>query len=327
MRDDVKVKTEDESDAHQSDAHENDAQGGDAQKSIVLRSGLPKLVRRNKSSRRKNFARVWHYVVAALAIVASLTPIYWMLTISLKSEVEQFASPPRWLFFSPTLSHYYEAFFTRSFGRYLLTSALVAVLSTGLSLIFGTLAAYSLARFRLPRKLDSRLALWILSTRMFPPIVTAIPIFLLMRDLRLLNTLAALVIVYSAFNLPFVVWMMRGFFREIPRELEEAALVDGDTRLGALRRVTLPLVAPGLAATAVFCLIISWNEFLFALTLTQTDAAMTLPVGIAGRVTQYEIRWGVMSAAGVAAITPILVFALAVQKYLVRGLSMGAVKG
>jgi len=149
----------------------------------------------------------------------------------------------------------------------------------------------------------------------------------MMRDLRLLDTKASLIIVYTAFNLPFVVWMMRGFFDEVPRDLEEAALVDGDSRLGALVRVVLPLVAPGLAATAVFCLIVSWNEFLFALVLTQTDASMTLPVGIAGRVTQYEIKWGVMSAAGAVAIVPILVFAMAMQKYLVRGLSLGAVKG
>jgi multiple sugar transport system permease protein len=162
---------------------------------------------------------------------------------------------------------------------------------------------------------------------MFPPIVTVVPLFLMMRDVRLLDTRLSLIIVYTAFNLPFVVWMMRGFFSEIPRELEEAARVDGDSRLGALRRVVLPLVAPGLAATAVFCLIISWNEFLFALVLTQTDAAMTLPVGIAGRVTQYEIKWGVMSAAATVAMMPILVFALAVQRYLVRGLSLGAVKG
>ncbi len=262
-----------------------------------------------------------------LALLIALTPAYWMLTISLKTEIDQFASPPRWFFFTPTLEHYYDAFVVRSFGQYLLTSAVVAVLSTACALVIGTLAAYSLARFRLPYELDRKLSLWILSTRMFPAIVTAVPLFLMMRDLRLLNTRASLVIVYTAFNLPFVVWMMRGFFAEVPRDLEEAALVDGDSRLGALVRVVLPLVAPGLAATAVFCLIVSWNEFLFALVLTQTDAAMTLPVGIAGRVTQYEIKWGVMSAAGVVAIVPILVFALAVQKYLVRGLSMGAVKG
>jgi len=139
--------------------------------------------------------------------------------------------------------------------------------------------------------------------------------------------LPALIVVYTALNLPFVIWMMRGFFQEIPRELEEAAMVDGDSRLGALMRVVLPLVKPGLAATAVFCLITSWNEFLLALVLTQTDASMTLPVGIAGRVTQYEIKWGVMSAAGVVAMIPMIAFALSVQRYLVRGLSLGAVKG
>ncbi|HKQ51286.1 MAG TPA: carbohydrate ABC transporter permease [Pyrinomonadaceae bacterium] len=271
--------------------------------------------------------RLWTYVLAALAVLAALLPVYWMMTVSLKSEVDQFSVPPKWFAFEPTLAHYRDAFVERSFGQYLVTSAVVAVLSTVCALLLGTLAAYGLARFRLPRRLNTRVALWILSTRMFPPIVTAVPLFLLMSELQLLDTVAALVIVYTAFNLPFVVWMMRGFFQEIPRELEEAARVDGDTRLGALRRVILPLVAPGLAATAVFCLIISWNEFLFALTLTQTDNAMTLPVGIAGRVTQYEIEWGVMSAAGVVAMIPILVFALAVQRYLVRGLSLGAVKG
>ena len=278
--------------------------------------------------RRKGiFQRGLVVVAPVAALVVALAPVYWMITISLKTEVDQFASPPKWFAFTPTLQHYYDAFVTRSFGQYLLTSAIVAVVSTACALTIGTAAAYALTRFRLPYGLDRRLSLWILSTRMFPAIVTAVPLFLMMRDLRLLNTKASLIIVYTAFNLPFVVWMMRGFFAEVPRDLEEAALVDGDSRLGALVRVILPLVSPGLAATAVFCLIVSWNEFLFALVLTQTDAAMTLPVGIAGRVTQYEIKWGVMSAAGVVAMMPILVFALAMQRYLVRGLSLGAVKG
>jgi multiple sugar transport system permease protein len=267
-------------------------------------------------------ARALKYAVVITAALFALAPVYWMVTISLKTEADHFAVPPEWIGFTPTLEHYGEAFF-----GYLLTSAVVSLSSTALAMTIGTLAAYALARLRMPAKADKRLSLWILSTRMFPPIVTVIPLFLMMRDLRLLDTIAALVIVYTAFNLPFVVWMMRGFFQELPRELEEAAMVDGDSRMGALVRVILPLVAPGLAATAVFCLIVSWNEFLFALVLAQTDAAMTLPVGIAGRVTQYEIKWGVMSAAGVVAMVPILVFAMAVQRYLVRGLSLGAVKG
>ena len=272
-------------------------------------------------------AHKFRYVLLIPALMFALAPVYWMLTISLKSDVDQFATPPPWFVFTPTLDHYYDAFVARGFGEYLLTSAIVSVGSTLCALVIGTLAAYALARFELPWRLNRHLSLWILSTRMFPAIVTAVPLFLMMRDLRLLNTHASLIIVYTAFNLPFVVWMMRGFFADLPRDLEEAALVDGDSRLGALVRVVLPLVAPSLAATAVFCLIISWNEFLFALVMTQTDAAMTLPVGIAGRVTQYEIKWGVMSAAGAVAIVPILVFAMAMQKYLVRGLSLGAVKG
>jgi multiple sugar transport system permease protein len=280
-----------------------------------------------KANRARLSSLVARYALLAVATVAAVAPVYWMLTISLKTEVDQFASPPRWVDFSPTLAHYADAFSARSFGSFLLTSALVAALSTLCAMTIGTLAAYSLARFRLRAGLNRRLSLWILSTRMFPPIVTAVPLFLMMRDLRLLDTIASLVVVYTAFNLPFVVWMMVGFFRELPREMEEAAMIDGDSRLGALRRIVLPLAAPGLAATAVFCLIASWNEFLLALVLTQTEAAMTLPVGIAGRVTQYEIKWGVMSAAGVVAMVPILIFALAVQKYLVRGLSLGAVKG
>jgi multiple sugar transport system permease protein len=271
--------------------------------------------------------RTLKYVLLLAALLGSLAPIYWLITISFKHEVDQFAVPPKWFSFSPTLEHYADAFLARSFGQYLFNSLLVSVTSTLCALVIGTLAAYSLSRFRLPANLDQKLALWILSTRMFPAIVTAVPLFLIMRDLRLVNTRLSLVIVYTGFNLPFVAWMMRGFFAEIPRELEEAAMVDGDSRLGALWRVVLPLVTPGLAATAVFCLIVSWNEFLFALVLTQTDEAMTLPVGIAGRVTQYGIKWGAMSAAAVVAMIPILAFAMSVQRYLVRGLSLGAVKG
>ena len=272
-------------------------------------------------------SRISKYSILIVVLLITLAPVYWMMTISFKREVDQFAVPPRWFSFSPTLEHYVDAFVARSFGQYLFNSLMVAVSSTVCALILGTLAAYALARFRLPYRLDRKLALWILSTRMFPAIVTAVPLFLIMRDVRLVNTRLSLVIVYTAFNLPFVVWMMRGFFAELPRDLEEAAMVDGDSRLGAFWRVSVPLVMPGLAATAVFCLIVSWNEFLFSLVLTQTDDVMTLPVGIAGRVTQYGIKWGAMSAAAVVAIIPILAFALSVQKYLVRGLSLGAVKG
>ncbi len=258
----------------------------------------------------------------AAAAGTTLFTFYWLVTLSLKREVDQFAIPPIWIRFHPTLAHYYDIFWVRPFGLYFLNSVIAASVSTLLALAIGTLAAYSLARFPRPE-----VSFWILSTRMFPPIVSIIPLFLMLRWANLLDSVLALAVLYTAFNLPFVVWMMRGFFEELPRDLEEAAMMDGETRLGALWRVVLPLVRPGLAATAAFCLVIAWNEFLFALVVAQTDAAMTLPVGIASRVTQYEIKWGAMSAAGVVAMLPVFLFGAAMQKYLVRGLSLGAVKG
>lgn len=267
------------------------------------------------------------YLAACAAALIALAPVYWLITISLKREVDQFAYPPRWIDFPATLHNYADAFGGGSFGIYFLNSVLLASMSTIGALVIGVPAAYGLARLEWPRGWDRRIADWILSTRMLPPIVTIVPLFLLLRDAGMLNSLHGLALVYTAFNLPFVVWMMRGFFDEVPREIEEAAMLDGESRAGALVRIVLPLVKPGLAATAVFCLVVAWNEFLFALILTQTEKAMTLPVGIASRVTQYEIQWGAMSAAGVVAMLPVLVFASAAQKYLVRGLSLGAVKG
>jgi multiple sugar transport system permease protein len=266
-------------------------------------------------------------MLLTVALVLTLAPVYWLLTISLKQPLDQFAVPPIWVRFTPTFEHYRAIWTQLNFPAYLWNSIVVAAGSSLLALTLGTMAAYGLARFRLPGGLDERLSFWIVSTRMFPPIVSIVPIFLLMNRLDLLNTRLSLALVYTSFNLPVVVWMMRGFFEEVPIELEEAALVDGMSRIGTFLRVALPLAAPGLAATAVFCLIVAWNEFLFALVLAQTDAAITLPVGIAGQVTQYEIRWGAMSAAGVLAMIPVLIFAFAAQRYLVRGLSLGAVKG
>jgi multiple sugar transport system permease protein len=162
---------------------------------------------------------------------------------------------------------------------------------------------------------------------MMPPIVTIIPLFLFFNYFSLLNSKTAVVIAYTAFNLPFATWMMKSYFQDLPVELEEAAIVDGDTRWGAFLHVALPLARPGLAATAIFILILSWNEFLLALILTQTEQSLTLPIGISGRVTQYTTYWGEISAAGFLASVPIMIFALIVQRHLVRGLSFGAVKG
>jgi multiple sugar transport system permease protein len=267
------------------------------------------------------------YSAALLAMAAALAPIYWLITISLKREIDQFASPPEWFRFTPTFGHYAGIFGHDAFGRYFLNSVIVSTCSTLIALVLGLPAAYGLVRFPWPRDWARGISFWILSNRMLPPIVTIIPLFLMLREVRLLNSLTGLVLVDVSLNVPFVVWMMRGFVEELPREIEEAALLDGESRMGVLLRIVLPLVRPGLAATAVFCLIVAWNEFLFALILSQTESAMTVPVGIAAHVTQYEIQWGAMSAAGVVAMLPVLLFAAAAQRYFVRGLSLGALKG
>ncbi len=271
--------------------------------------------------------RLMKYGSLVAFAVFFLFPLYWLLLTSLKAQADQFSMPPVWWTKRLTLEYYRAIFLESSVRSLAWNSVVVCAGSTLLSILAGTMGAYSLSRFRLPYGLNHHLSLWILSTRMFPPIVSIVPLFLIMRYFDLVDTRLALVLAYSVFNLPFVVWMMKGFFDELPRELEESARVDGDTPFGAFRRIILPLVTPGIAATAIFCMIVSWNEFLFALILTQTDSALTLPVGIANQVTQYEIRWGAMSAAGIVAMVPMFIFALLVQRFLVRGLSLGAVKG
>lgn len=267
------------------------------------------------------------FAVIGFALFYTLFPVYWLFLNSFKTRLDMFAVPAIWLLDAPTLYNYVQTFVERPFLRFMFNSLVVAVGTTILALVFGTMAGFALARFDYPGRAKYHVSFWILSTRMMPPIVTIIPLFLFFSFVNLLNTKTALVIAYTGFNLPFVIWMMKGYFQELPRELEESAMVDGDTRLGAFIRVLIPLARPGLAATAIFTLILSWNEFLFALIITETQTSNTLPIGIAGRITQYKTEWGEISAAGFASCIPIIIFAFIVQKHLVRGLSFGAVKG
>jgi multiple sugar transport system permease protein len=272
-------------------------------------------------------AKGWIAVaVIAIAMVQAVFPIIWLGLNSLKNRLEMFARPPIWFTMTVTNENYVATFIDRPFLTYMWNSLVVAALSTLFAMLIGVPAGYALTRFDFG-KAKRHIAFWILSTRMMPPIVTVIPIYLLFSYLGLLDTKTSLVIAYTTFNLPFVVWMMKSYLADIPRDLEESAMVDGDTHVGAFRRVVLPLAKPGLAATAIFCLIQSWNEMLFALILTETTNANTLPIGIAGRVTQYKTEWGEIAAAGFAGCVPIIIFAFIVQRHLVRGLSFGAVKG
>jgi multiple sugar transport system permease protein len=299
--------------------------------------------------RRIPFQRIAAYATIAVALVLTLFPVYWIASNSLKFDIDIFSVPPQWYPESPSSKHWcivgaqilqwispdllhkacgdVATAAQRPFGMYALNSLIIAVSTTIVSLVLGTLAGYALARFSYPGQWRYQISFWILSTRMMPPIVTIIPLYLAFNYFNMLNTKPAVVIAYTAFNLPFATWMMKSYFQDLPVELEEAAIVDGDTRWGAFLRVALPLARPGLAATAIFSLIISWNEFLLALVLTLSERSQTLPIGIAGRVTQYNTYWGEISAAGFAACVPIMIFAFIVQKHLVRGLSFGAVKG
>jgi multiple sugar transport system permease protein len=276
-------------------------------------------------SHRRLSRQLLRIAMLILALLLTLLPVYWMINTSLKTPVEIFATPPTLYPEKPMLENYVSLFARRNLGAYLFNSVVIVSSSVLLALAIGSLAAYALARF--PRgRLQERISFWMLVPRMVPPIAIVVPVFLMFQHLGLINKYPSLILVYTAINLPFVIWMMRSFFEEIPLDLEEAAMVDGASRLRSFWDIVLPLSAPGLAATAIFSVIVTYNEFIFALILTSTPAAATLPVGTAALIGKTQTLFGEMAAAGVVATIPLIVFALLVQRHLVRGLTMGAVK-
>jgi multiple sugar transport system permease protein len=279
-------------------------------------------------------------IACYLGVLGYLTfchaPLLFMVLASLKSDIEIF-DPEALFVFTPTLSNYLEVL-TGSTGeaqaqgsymgastgpRALLASAIVTIVSTALAIVFGSAAAYGLARYRFTGSRD--LAFFILSTRMAPPIAFVLPMFLVFKALNLLDTYFVLIIVYTGMNLSFVVWLLRGFFEEIPAELEESALLDGYGRLRVFWKIALPLAKPGIIAAAIFSAIFAWNEFLFAAILT-ADNVRTLPVAITGFSTSMGIRWGAFMATATVGVIPIFILTVLLQRHLVRGLTFGAVK-
>jgi ABC-type glycerol-3-phosphate transport system permease component len=261
-------------------------------------------------------------IIAAIVFFVILFPSFVLFLTSFKTELDAMSFPPKWIF-QPTVKNYVAIFKTSPLLGYGFNSLAVASLNTGACLIIGSLAAYGLARFKFRGSKD--LAFWFLSIRMMPPVAGIIPIYIIMKNLRLLDTIWCLILIYLTFNLPFVIWMLKGFFDEVPIEIEESALIDGCSEFGVFSRIALPLIAPGLAATAILAFIFSWNEFLFALILTGTRA-VTLPVGIMGFMKETGINWGYMTAGGVLALIPVIFFVTLVQKHLVKGLTLGAIK-
>ncbi|HEY0387608.1 MAG TPA: carbohydrate ABC transporter permease [Gaiellales bacterium] len=274
---------------------------------------------------RRRAGRVVFYLTLAVILVIAIFPFWWMVNTSFKQQIDIFGGVSLYPH-HPTTANYSRLFGTYHFREYLQNSILIVAVSVSFSLVLGTLAAYPLARFRLRFGLNQSALVIALLVRMLPPILLVIPFYIVLADWGLLNTRLGLILIYSGLNTSFVIWMMQSFLAEIPREIEEAAMVDGDTRFTALRRVVIPLAAPGLAATAIFSVIATYNDFLLALSLTSTPASQTVPVGVSTLIGKIQIEYGPMAAAGVIGALPIVIFALIVQRHFVRGLTLGAVK-
>jgi len=260
-----------------------------------------------------------------------LLPLYWMAVTSIKSQEDQLSDPPVWFPSDPTTLNYTDALNNFNGWKGLENSLVVAFATTLLAVALGTAAAYSMARFRTGGK---HLAFWFLSQRILPPIAIIIPIFLLYSryseewlGFALIDTRLGLILLYTVFALPFTVWMMYAYFRQMPPELEEAALVDGCSRLQALAKIAWPLAAPGIVSAAAFAFIFSWTEFLFAQVLGR-DEAITAPVALAGMITFFQGNlYGQASALTMVSLIPALLLGILVQRHLVRGLTLGAVQG
>jgi len=263
-------------------------------------------------------------VLIGLALAVVLAPFVWVLLTSFKDFKSIMGG--KMLIFEPTLDNYTYLLAQEDYLKMIENSIVVSLSATFIAMVVGSLAAYEVARYRLPGNLNNFILGWILFIRMIFPIVLAIPFYDLMRGYNLLDTRMGLVLAYVVINVPYGVWMLRVFFASIPKEIEEAAKVDGCSELGAFLRITLPLVKPGLGATSIFIFIFSWNEFLFALILTSSPKAMTLPIGIARQVQQYIVQWGPMAAATSIFIIPVFILALVAQKHLLKGLTFQILK-
>jgi multiple sugar transport system permease protein len=265
------------------------------------------------------------WILGVVAVFLFLLPLIWIFTTAFKPSTELFAIPPKLLPSAPTVANFgavsTDGDILHMFGN----SLLVGVLATLISLLLGLPAAFGFARHRY--RFSGAFLAAVLVTRMFPPVALALPFFLELRQVGLLNSPIGLVIAYIPIVLPLVIWMLEGFFREFPEELLEAARLDGLGTIQSLLRIVLPLSRPAVAVAALFGFLSAWNEFVLALTLTSTPQAETMPVGIASYVTQFQTLWGQMTAASVLYLVPVLIVTVLAQRHIISGLMSGATKG
>jgi multiple sugar transport system permease protein len=272
--------------------------------------------------RRKDVRLALRYIVACVLVMIFVFPVYWLFIISFKTPDEIFAFPPVWYPKGIQFSNYF-VLFKDGDAKTVLNSLILATTSTIIAMILGTIAAYSLVRFKTG---GENLAVWIISQRMMPPVAIVFPVFLLYVFFGWVDTFFGLILLYTAFNLPYVIWMMRGYIEDIPLELEESALVDGCSRWEVLWKVVMPMARSGLFATAVFTFVFAWNEFLFALVLTRTEVT-TYTVQVTHYFGGQSNFWAKIAAMSVLGTIPVFIAVATMQRYLVRGISMGAVKG
>ena len=270
----------------------------------------------------KSWMDVGLNIVTYLVAFIIFFPVLWMVMTSFKSEADAFAFPPT-IFFEPTLENWKIAILDSPFLKHLTNTLIIVLGSTVLALVLGIVAAYALAYY--PSRRSDFTLMWLISTRMLPPVGIIVPLFIIFRDLGLRDSYASMIIVYAAMNLPLVIWMMRSFFLDVPYEILEAGRIDGANLWQEFRHMVIPLVTPGLFATSLLCLIFAWNEFFFAFNLTVTNAA-PLSVYISSFKTAEGLFWAKMSAAATAAVLPVVIAGWFAQRQLVQGLTMGAVK-
>jgi|DewCreStandDraft_1066081.scaffolds.fasta_scaffold01102_9 multiple sugar transport system permease protein len=275
--------------------------------------------------RRRHYKQIAVYLTVGFYLFVVLLPLYWMFRSAVSENAEMYGQSLRFFPTKLTLAQFEAGLNKWRFGLYLQNSLVIASLTTILTTIISCLGAYSLVRLRYPGR--AQLARSILFVYLIPSGLLFIPLFMLMQHLGLLNTGWSLIITYQTFAIPFCTWMLIGYFKGIPSELEEAALIDGCHRLQALRLVLVPLAAPGLVAAAIFTFTLAWNEFLYALIFISTNSARTMPVGLAGLIRGDIYLWGPMMAGSVMAALPVMVLYMAAQRFVVQGLAAGAVKG
>ncbi len=281
-----------------------------------------------QTAHRPGRTRTGHKVrigAGVLACAIFLFPVLWMILTSFKQQRDIFTTPPT-LFFTPTLEHYIGYLQRADINRRLINTVIVATGAGIVSIVAGSMAGYALARIRL--KGAATIGVLILLSRGVPPIALAVPMFLVARRLGVTDQHITLILAYCTFLIPYVMWLMRGFFLSLPRELEESAMIDGCSRFGAFAKIILPISMPGVLSTLIFSMILAWEELLFALVLTNRFAS-TIPVAIAGIAgdTVNGANWGALTAVGTITVVPVVVFALLVQKWLIQGLADGATKG